>query len=201
MKWSRAAIVLLDSNDETIIDDALAWKARYQVPDQYCFSALDDDDCIPYGFVPLTPGCLSFSDVRTKIILVSHGLPQGISVRRSIKNAGVVSDWLKTWGVNAVGLLTFRGCLLGRGRFLDDLATMATVRGMRVGWLIGYRHEAWQWRDTWHECSGEYDYAIQNATNGACKASDAERVKIVRGNCDVSPPNGYSRRYQISTVV
>ena len=201
MKWNKAAIVLLDPYDRVIVKDALAWKARYQVPDQFCFSALDDDGRIPHGFIPLTSRCLSFSDAETKIILVSHGLPQGVWIRGSLRNAGVVSDWLKTWGVDAVGLLTFRGCYLGRARFLDDLATMLTVRGIRVGWLLGYRHEAWQWRGTWHECSGHYDGDIQDRTNGARKASDRERVKIVKGNCDVSPPNGYSRRYQISTIV
>lgn len=201
MKWSRAVIILLDPSDRTIANDAIAWKHRYRLPDASCFSIPDRKGRIPDGFVPLAAGCLSFSDVTTKIIIVSHGLPEGVAVGGPPKNAGVVSDWLKTWGVGAVGLVAFRGCLLGKGRFLDDLAAMLTVRGIRTGWLIGYRHSAWQWRGTWHEVSGLADQAIQDATNGAAKASDRERVKIVKGNCDVTPPNGYSRRYQLVTDV
>ena len=201
MKWSRAVIVLLDPRDTVIANDAIAWKRRYRLPDDSCFTIPDHAGRTPYGFVPLTAGCLSFSDVTTKIIIVSHGLPQGVWVDGGLKNAGVVSDWLKTWGVGAVGLLAFRGCLLGKAGFLDDLSAMLTVRGIRTGWLIGYRHSAWQWRGTWHECSGKYDEAIQDASNGARKASDRERVKIVKGNCDVSPPNGYSSRYQVVTDV
>ena len=201
MKWSRAVVVLLDPSDKTIANDAIAWKHRYRLHDTRCFSIPDKNGRIPSGFVALAADCLSFSDVTTKIVIVSHGLPEGVAIGGPPKNADVVSDWLKAWGVSAVGLLAFRGCLLGKGRFLDDLGTMLTVRGIRAGWLIGYRHEAWQWRATWHECSGNYDEAIRDATNGASKAPDRERVKIVRGNCDVHPPNGYSRRYQIVTDV
>lgn len=201
MKWNRAVIVLLDPDDPVIANDAIAWKERYQLADASCFSVPNEKGRVPPGFVRLTRGCLRFSDVTTKIIIVSHGKPEGITVGGAPKNAGVVSDWLKTWGVAAVGLLTFRGCLLGQERFLDDLSTMLTVRGIRTGWLIGYRHRARQWRGTWHECSGKYDEAIRDATNGVYKAPDRDRVKVVKGNCDVYLPNGYSRRYQVVTDV
>jgi hypothetical protein len=107
----------------------------------------------------------------------------------------VFSDYLKLWGLQAVGLLTFRGCLLGQDLFLERLGTMLSMRRISVGWLIGYRHRAWQWRRTWHECSGRADAAVREATWGAQKLPDSERVKIVKGNCNVVPPNAHSHRY------
>lgn len=195
MKWSKAAVVLLDPSDRVIANDAIAWKQRYQLPDECCFSFPDRDGGIPLGFMPLVPGCLGFSDVTTKIIIVSHGLPEGVALSGPPKNAGVISDWLKSWGVGAVGLLSFRGCLLGKAGFLGDLATMLTVRGIRVGWLLGYRHLASQWRGTWHEVSGKYDKMIRDATFGARKAPDRERVKVVKGNVHVVPTTGPSKRF------
>jgi hypothetical protein len=107
----------------------------------------------------------------------------------------VFSDYLKLWGLQTVGLLTFRGCWLGRGVFLDHLVTMLSMRGIGVGWLIGYTNRACQWRGTWHECSGDRDEALREATGGRQKLPDSERVKVVKGNRNVVPPNGYSHRY------
>jgi hypothetical protein len=209
MKWGKVIIILLDPDDAVIRRDALAWKYRYKVPGRLCFSIPSCDVNSSKeleNFNELKEGCLSLSDLSTKVIIVSHGNMKGVAFNGSTKNPDEFSDYLKLWGLQAAGLLAFRGCLLGRGIFLDSLKTMLSIGGVGVGWLIGYRHEANLMKVTrfkyglfktitWHECSGLDDLALRDATSGAQKFPDNERVKIVKGNRNVVPPNGYSRRY------
>lgn len=200
MKWGKAAIVNLDAHG-VIVRACAAWKARYAIPERFCFSVPLEDGRLPAGFAPLKPGCLAFSDLHTKIIVVSHGLPGGIHLgpSRPPCNAGVVSDWFKTWGVRGVGSIAFKGCFLGSGAFLDQLAAMFTVRGMGVGWLIGYRNwsRTMQLGGTWHECIGQEDSDLRLRSDGRQKLPDGDRVKVVKGNRNLVPTNGYSPRYQI----
>ncbi|MGG1944762.1 hypothetical protein AB1286_08125 [Trinickia sp. NRRL B-1857] len=200
MKWKQAAIIMLDPNDPVINKDCYAWKQRYAVPDERCFTLPHASGCKIRGFTPITEGCLSFSDLSTKLIIVSHGTPGGISIGRKISNAATVSGWLERWGLQEAGLIAFRGCKLGAAGFLQDLATMIAVRRMGVGWLIGYRHTAQQWRGTWHEISGEHDARVREATGGYGKCPDSYRVRIVQGNRRVTP-GVFTRRYQLETIV
>lgn len=200
MKWKQAAIILLDPDDPIINMDAYAWKQRYAIPDRRCFTLPHASGCKVRGFTPITEGCLSFSDLKTKLIIVSHGLPEGISIARKTSDAVAVSGWLEQWGMREAGLIAFRGCLLGAAGFLQDLATMIAARRMGVGWLIGYRHEAHQWRGTWHECSGPLDKRLRDLSGGMSKYSDDYRVRIVQGNRSVTP-GVYSRRYRLETLV
>lgn len=197
MKWTTAAIVLLDPNDDVILRDATAWKQRYAIPDHLCFTAPLKTGYSLKGYRPLTPGCLSFSDLETKIIVISHGLPTGIVINGRLSSARTVTDWLAQWGLGQVGLLTFRGCWLGAGTFLDEMAARLTKCGIAAGWLLGYKYAVSQVGFTAHECSGDADWRLRCRTKGRSKFPDSERVKIVQGNCDVVPPTGPSRRYPL----
>lgn len=120
------AIVLLDPADKVIRDAAYVWRQRYGIPIERSFSfrypaghGLTGQ--VPLGFQPLVAGSLSFCGLGTKLILVCHGLPQGLGIRRSIVGGAGVAELLDICGLKEVGLLAFKGCFLGKGYFLDQL--------------------------------------------------------------------------------
>lgn len=206
MKWKQAVIVLVDPTDGAIAHLANAWKSRYGVPAERCFTVQPSPGFQLQGFTPVTPGCLGFSNLATKLIIVGHGDAEGLYMGASMdlpaegtKGAGVLSDLLKTWGLRAAGLVAFKSCLVGQARFLDDLRQMCTVRGIRVGWLIGYRHTAWSWYrgDARRIVSGELDKQLDWKTRGRQKMPDSYRVKVVKGNCFALPTEGRSPRYAV----
>lgn len=205
MKWKQAAIITVDPANQDIAELATAWKRRYAVPKERCFAIQPSPGFALEGFTPLTPGCLWFSDLSTKIIIAGHGRPEGMAIGasldlpdRGVRGAGVLSDLLKTWGLRAAGLLAFKSCLLGKERFLDDMKLMCTVRGIRVGWLIGYRHVAHAWWGREHQLmSGDRDVQLNRETYGRQKMPDSYRVKIVKGNCFALPTEGRSPRYAV----
>jgi len=208
MKWKEAAIVLLDPADRVIRDAAYVWRERYRIPTERSFSfryppgrSLAGQP--PLGFKPLEPGSLSFSGLGTKLIVVSHGLPDGLALQRTILGSGQVAKLLAVCGLREVGLLAFKGCLIGKGAFLDRLVAYLSSRNIGVGWLIGYKDvsrtqtllldtPASGPRTYGYEAIGTMDLLMRNATE---KLPDAERVKIVKGNRFVVPPGGASRRY------
>ena len=208
MKWKEAAIMLLDPADRVIREAAYVWRERYRIPTERSFSfryprggALAGE--VPLGFQPLGEGSLSFCELGTKLIVVSHGLPEGVALRRSILGAGEFSKLLSVCGLEAVGLLAFKGCLLGKGTFLDRLVAHLSARHIGVGWLIGYKDVSRTQtlivdsplsglRTTGYEAIGTRDLILRDARR---KLPDEERVKIVKGNRFVVPPAGPSRRY------
>jgi hypothetical protein len=208
MKWKEAAIMLLDPADRVIRNAAYVWRERYRIPTERSFSipyprgrALAGE--VPLGFQPLGPGSLSFCGLGTKLIVVSHGLPEGLALGRSLLGAREFSKLLSVWGLGQVGLLAFKGCLLGRGAFLDRLVAHLSTRHIGVGWLIGYKDVSRTQtliidtpfsgpRTTGYEAIGTRDLIVRDARR---KLPDDERVKIVKGNRFVVPPGGPSRRY------
>lgn len=208
MKWKEAAILLLDPADRVIRDAAYVWRERYRIPLDRSFSLRYPDGRplagqLPLGFQALTPGALSFSGLGTKLIIVSHGLPDGIALHRTLLGSREVAKLLAAGGLKEVGLLAFKGCLLGQGTFLDQLAAHLSSRNIGVGWLIGYKDvsrtrtlilnsPATGPRTYGYEAIGLQDLMVRDAVY---KLPDDQRVKVVRGNRLVVPPGGPGRRY------
>jgi hypothetical protein len=200
MKWGRVIIILLDPKDAVCQYHALAWQIRYSVPNHLCFEGFSEEGDSELGFQKLhSKRLMHLSDTKTKIIIVGHGSSFAIA------GAGNTNYYpeglaraLKAWGVDMVGLLAFKSCNLGRGAFLDDLKSWLGREGILCGWLIGYRHPVLAMRMSSHEYTDSLDHAIRRITFGIGKRSDDHRVKIVKGNLDVAPPNGRSSRYSVS---
>lgn len=208
MKWKEAAIILLDPADRVIRNAAYAWRERYQIPLERSFSLRYPDarplaGHLPLGFQALTPGSLSFSGLGTKLIIVSHGLPEGLALHRTLLDSGGVAKLLAVCGLKEVGLLAFKGCLLGKGAFLDRLVAHLSSRNIGVGWLVGYKDESRTRtlildspetgpRTYGYEAIGLQDLVVHDAVH---KLPDDKRVKIVKGNRFVVPPRGPGRRY------
>lgn len=212
MKWNDVAIILLDPADKVIRDAAYAWRGRYEIPTARCFSARYPKTHalagrVPLGFAALAPDSLSFSSLGTKIILVSHGLPGGVAVQGAIRDGAEVAGFLAACGLREVGLLAFKGCLLGKGAFLKALRLHLSNRAIGVGWLIGYKDVSRTSTLVWdcatysrthaYESIGSLDFRIRTACSGADKLPDDARVTVVRGNRFVLPPKGRSTRYTV----
>lgn len=151
MKWKEAAILLLQPDDRTIRECAYAWRKRYAIPVERCFSLRfsrrqDHGEPLPPGFTELGRNSLSFSGMQTKLIIVSHGNPYEVGIGRTAQDAPAFAAQLAVWGLKEVGLLTFRNCLVGKRTFLDDLVMYLSTWGIGVGWLVGYKHEAYSVR-------------------------------------------------------
>ncbi|NRO98921.1 hypothetical protein GWC77_23735 [Paraburkholderia sp. NMBU_R16] len=141
------AILLLDPADGTIRECAKAWKARYGISRDRSFTVpiARTHRCageVLSNFQRLEPGSLSFSDLTTKLIVVSHGCPNGLFLGRTMLDAPDFANTLAAWGLTSVGLLAFRGCLLGKANFLDRLVPSLSYANIEVGWLLGYKREA-----------------------------------------------------------
>ncbi|WP_206953852.1 hypothetical protein [Trinickia acidisoli] len=147
MKWNEAAVLLLDPADATIRMCADAWRMRYAIPANRCFSHRFPGrhawaGRLPPGYTEFARDSLSFSDLATKLIVVSHGRPEGVQNDDRFQSAPQFAEQLATWGLRKVGLLAFRSCLVGKGDFLDRLVAHLSYRHVDVGWLVGYKHEA-----------------------------------------------------------
>ncbi|MFC7396997.1 hypothetical protein ACFQU1_07290 [Chelatococcus sp. GCM10030263] len=105
-----------------------------------------------------------------------------------------LADKLCQYGLAEVGLISLKACYLGIGPFLNQFAGALDARGMRFGWLVGYRGRVRMVRGPSglvnHEAVGEEDVALHQF---GLKNSDYDRVKIVRGNADILIPG--SRRF------
>ncbi len=148
MKWNEAAILLLQPADPVICECAYAWRRRYAIPAGRCFSHRFPRGHrlagqLPPGFTELGPDSLSFSDLGTKVIVVSHGNPYSVGNGNSQQDARAFAAQLAVWGLKEVGLLSFRNCLVGKRRFLDDLVEHLSNWRVGVGWLIGYKDAAY----------------------------------------------------------
>ena len=98
---------------------------------------------MPPGFTELGRNALSFSDLGTKIIVVSHGNPHTVGNANTSLDAPAFAAQLAAWGLKEVGLLAFRNCLVGKRRFLDDLVEHLSAWRIGVGWLVGYKEAAY----------------------------------------------------------
>lgn len=148
MKWNEAAVLLLQPADPTICECAYAWRRRYAIPADRCFSHRFPRGHrlagqVPPGFTELDRRSLAFSDLGTKIIVVSHGNPYEVGNGNTAQGAPAFAAQLAAWGLREVGLLAFRNCLVGKRNFLDDLVVSLSTWRIGVGWLIGYKDKAY----------------------------------------------------------
>lgn len=202
MKWNDTYILLFSRGPE-MIRVALGYKARYQTPDTHCFSA----QSIP-GFSNLSPICLAGATMRSKIIIVAHSNETVIGID-SIIIQGVQSQMkgkqfalhLYRLGLRMAGLLSFKGCSLGQGQFLDELKEALDHVCLCIGNMVAYIGVAnltpWSNNITnipyWTDVSvGPEDTKLHN--NIGDKLPDQLRIRVVKGNVPVLP-NIFSARF------
>jgi len=175
---------------DPVRDAAAAYKERYGIADNQCFSCSEQ---LP-GHTLFARGGREniFRGLNRdgKLIIIAHGKsnhcggfdPQGLA------------NFLWDHGLHEVGLIAFKCCLVGKSEYLPKLKNWLASFGVDVGWFVGYRHGVWTLSGA-HEASGLFDLVVRQFSKGhEKKRSDRHRVRVVKGNIDVNVEG--SRRYR-----
>jgi hypothetical protein len=103
------------------------------------------------GWKKLEPFCFhqgTQPTLQDKLMIVAHGSPDNVG-------GGVATDGgyfagengyypfelaeaMSTWGIEAIGLISFKCCDVGKGQFLEDFIRAAKKVGLKIGWVKGY---------------------------------------------------------------
>src|SRR5262245_8283012 len=175
-------------DDELVRALGEAWQRRYDVP---VGQALSNFPGARTNFVLLHEGCLSASDLKTKILVCAHGYDDNVAL---MGPAGLIAK-MQSYGLKEAGLIAFKSCRAGKGTFLDDFVA-ALPGNMRIGWVSGYLANTimMKGRHGVAMATSETDMLLHEVFG--TKLSDSRRIKVVRGNQpNVLPPNGPSNRY------
>ena len=190
MKWNRVVILLLQPDDIGQLRTANAWKRRYRLRPSHCFTHYPT-----YGYRPTIENCMAnLVDAGTKLIIFCKGdLPGAIP-----HTASALIKIIKFLGVRQLGLLALKGSCFGCDSYLDAVKGRAEMEGLGIGWLIGYKHQMVSMRihAEPHLASLDGDILRRLETYGSAKRPDEHRVRVLQGNIAVTPPAGFSARYQ-----
>jgi len=185
MKWENACILNLEPEDRIINISAKRWKDRYQVPDNRCFNLGD----VQSGFVDATTGCLrpSTCSLGTKLMIFAHGDASMLKVWGPFELGDLLCNFL---GLREVGLIAFKACEVGKGDYLDRLMAYMSMRSMRIGWLIGYKHDTISFEGPGgvvREVVQDDEFEDLHWFGSGYKIADDKRVRVVKGNTNVVP--------------
>jgi len=201
-QWNGHTILNLEPQDKVITASANAWKKRYQIKDNKCFSMGRD---LP-GYTITSKGCLAppVCERFTKLMIFAHGNEDQV---HDYDAGGLATYLCQELGFKKAGLIAVRSCEAGKGDLLDDLSAALGEQKAEVGWLIGYRLSA----STMGRFLffGEAREIVSDIDPPRCKleiydmfwhmigtkSSDAYRVKIVPGNASFDMGGKKAKRY------
>ena len=171
-KWNQ--LYFLKYYGDEIIDESAEMYTKFfgQVPANHKLTTGESGG----GWTNVRDGMKPFQRVTIadKLFIVSHGEANGEI--GAGKNAGMLVQDLKRWGLTQVGLITFKCCNLGRGAFLELFVSACSIRGITVGWAKGYTGTA----VTFKGLTGGPSEFIQGDHNFPKFGND--RFKIAQGN-------------------
>lgn len=77
--------------------------------------------------------------IKDKLLIFGHGNsdemgPDHLSPQQ-------LADQLSQWGLQNVGVISFKACEIGQGTFLEDFRKACEERNINVGWIKGYDSE------------------------------------------------------------
>ena len=142
MAWGKLYLIILH-NDEAVEEAAQDYKAWYKMDKQHNHSIFGDfdDEC-----QLLTAESISALNKVTsvdKITVISHSNQDGSRImvkgKGSFDGAGAAKYFYEA-GVRKAGLITFKCCLLGKSRFLEEFRE-GCINKIEVGFLKGYLGE------------------------------------------------------------
>jgi hypothetical protein len=215
MKWDKLFLIKLAA-DKTIDESAEVYREWEKVPDNQLWA---DPRCA--GWQELVKGCFKQSRIPTptikdKLMIIAHGSPTHVGVESSSATETLGGDgydakelarFLAQWGVTAIGLVTFKACYIGKGRFLEDFVLALPKFKLEVGWVKGYKGPAATInRTAWDVpflggTTGKPYESITREEPGllsyiGAPAYGDDRFKIVRGNAahkvSVKGPSRYT---------
>lgn len=138
MKFTRLFLIKL-SPDEIIDDSAELYRDWYQVPQERRWSNVGDAN---WG--ELSDGCIGRDGekptLQDKLMVIAHGSKTCVGEGDKTRKFDAIDlvQALKLWGIDDIGLISFKCCHVGAGTFLDTFVTAANRYSLNVGWLKGY---------------------------------------------------------------
>ncbi|EFG6833426.1 TPA: hypothetical protein RXP34_003275 [Escherichia coli] len=187
MKWDNVYVLTFQS------DDDLSWKTAFSLCLRYDIPLERIAVFQKKNILEKDKNFLSASTLQSKIIVLAHGTPDYIDC----SPFGLMSPvqfllfLYNELGLRCAGIISFKSCYLGSGFFLEKCSANCELlfKDLKVGWWKAYKGVA-ATHFLFNSCSfssGEDDYILRKKTEGGEKLSDDFRVKIIRGNHDVSP--------------
>lgn len=201
-KWDGHTILNLEPTDTVIRGSANAWKKRYNVLENRCFSTGKKQD----GYTLAGSKCLAppVCGTYTKLMIFAHGNEDEVGDY----TAETLAEYLCVeLGFRRAGLIAVRSCEAGKGRLLNDLLNALDEHKAEVGWLIGYRLSASSMGRFMF--FGEVREIVSDIDPKQCKlglydmfwhmigmkSSDKYRVNVVRGNVSFNMGGKKALRY------
>jgi hypothetical protein len=200
MKFDKLFLLKL-SPDEIIHASAEAYRDWYQVPEGRRWSNQDEA-----GWGKLLDDCVRKADEvptkRDKLMVIAHGakgfVGEGPCMKGTDDPAGDfkldpddLARGFKRWGIEKIGLVSFKCCSIGAGSFLASFVRGAELHGLEIGWVKGYTasvrtlrkfpvvgkpYELVNKPDTLFGCDEILGWNVHTPIFGD------ERVRILRGN-------------------
>lgn len=164
MKWNDVTLVGLTDDFSTFCPGYYGLKRRYNIPDARCF-------------FPPHANCLANLTLDSKLIIMGHGIPQKMEDRTP---GELVQYLVQTLGLRTVGVISFKTCLIGDGKFLEDFVMRANRYGLKVGWLVGYKTEV-----HWSVSKKTIVYTMEESL--FYSREEKAEAKVVKGNIEVYP--------------
>ena len=134
MKWNNAYMLCLHPTNGVIRSSAIQWKDRYNLPINQCFSLLPGPH-LSGNFTLLGQNSLNNITLADKLMIFAHGNAGSVHTY----DPPALADLLANNGLTQAGLISFKACNVGSGNFLNQFHNACVLKGMEIGWYIGYR--------------------------------------------------------------
>ncbi|ENZ9959722.1 hypothetical protein ACFLJF_005384 [Salmonella enterica] len=142
----------------------------------------------------ITADKLSNLTVNSKLIIISHSDQyQCFSSIFGYLRPYKLHQILLKLGLKEVGLISFKGCNIGYGRFLDSLKIVIGDT-IKVGYFLGYKGPSMTLFE--HECIGYLEILVHSISFGRAKIPDKYRVRILSGNIKYHIPLRNKKRWR-----
>lgn len=205
MRWGRLFLIKL-CPDKVIHESAEVYRAWEQVPDDRKWS-----DPVSDGWQELHRGCFRQAGIpvptlQDKLMIIAHGSLTHVGVENSALespggqgfDAQDLAVWLKQWGIEEIGLISFKCCYIGAGTFLEDFIRESANK-LRIGWVKGYKGPASTIERKWYDVpviggsTGKPYESIKREDGGLLGQAGvplygSDRFKIVPGHAAMNMP-------------
>lgn len=183
--FDKCKVIVLDNRDIAIRRSLNLCVKRYRLKASEVIILREMSD--------ISPNKLSDLTINSKLIIISHSDQyQCFSSLYGHLLPYKLHQVLLNLGLREVGLISFKGCNIGSGRFLDVLKKL-TNDTIKVGYFIGYKGPSITLYN--HECVGYLEAFIHCVSFGRIKIPDTYRVKILTGNVKYDQPIRQKKRW------